>query len=140
MIFARAAKSIRPIIRLRPLSTLEKITPIVDSIAQLNLLETAGLVSALKTKLNIQDIAIAAPQQQTAQAAAPAQEEAKKEQTSFKVTLAKFDAASKAKVIKEIKQMLPGANLVEVLLFNEGKEVCGSSAKGYQGRSHKGRS
>jgi hypothetical protein len=32
------------------------------------------------------------------------------------VTLEKFDAASKAKVIKEIKQLLPGANLVEVLI------------------------
>jgi ribosomal protein L7/L12 len=34
--------------------------------------------------------------------------------TQFKVTLAAFDAAKKAKVIKEIKQLLPGANLVEV--------------------------
>lgn len=42
------------------------------------------------------------------------QEKKEAAQTSFKVTLEKFDAASKAKVIKEIKQMLPGANLVEV--------------------------
>jgi hypothetical protein len=30
--------------------------------------------------------------------------------------LEKFDPTSKAKVIKEIKQLLPGANLVEVSL------------------------
>ena len=33
--------------------------------------------------------------------------------------MAKFDAASKAKVIKEIKALLPGANLVEAKKFVE---------------------
>ena len=49
-------------------------------------------------------------QQQSTEAAA----EKPQAQTQFKVTLAKFDPAKKAKVIKEIKQILPGANLVEV--------------------------
>ncbi|KAH9244734.1 hypothetical protein BASA81_017856 [Batrachochytrium salamandrivorans] len=39
-----------------------KITKIVDQIATLNLLETASLVAALKTRLNIQDVIMAAPQ------------------------------------------------------------------------------
>lgn len=95
--------------------TSAKVTPIVDQIAALNLLETSALVAELKKKLNIADIAApvmqAAPVQQ--QAAAPAAAE-KKEQTAFKVVLAKIDAASKAKVIKEIKGLIPGANLVEV--------------------------
>ncbi|KAL2916790.1 54S ribosomal protein L12, mitochondrial [Polyrhizophydium stewartii] len=101
-----------------------KVLKIVDDIAALNLLETASLVSALKTRLNIQDVVVAAPQAAAAPAggaaaaAAPA-EEKKAEQTSFKVTLTKVDAASKAKVIKEIKGMLPGANLVEAKKFVE---------------------
>jgi ribosomal protein L7/L12 len=47
-------------------------------------------------------------------------EEKSQEQTQFKVILAAFDAAKKAKVIKEIKQLLPGANLVEAKKFVEG--------------------
>lgn len=46
-------------------------------------------------------------------------EDKKAEQTQFKITLEKFDAASKAKVIKEIKALLPGANLVEAKKFVE---------------------
>ena len=37
----------------------------------------------------------------------------------FKVTLEKFDAAAKAKIIKEVKGLLPGANLVEAKKFVE---------------------
>ncbi|EGF83543.1 hypothetical protein BATDEDRAFT_9160 [Batrachochytrium dendrobatidis JAM81] len=97
-----------------------KITKIVDEIATLNLLETASLVSALKIKLNIQDVVMSAPAAAApaASSAAPV-EEKPKEKTSFKVTLQKFDPASKAKVIKEIKAILPGANLVEAKKFVE---------------------
>ncbi|KAJ1336593.1 ribosomal protein L7/L12 [Batrachochytrium salamandrivorans] len=104
-----------------------KITKIVDQIATLNLLETASLVAALKTRLNIQDVIMAAPQGAStgasgasgaASVAAPVEEKVV-EQTSFKVTLQKFDPASKAKVIKEIKSILPGANLVEAKKFVE---------------------
>ena len=34
--------------------------------------------------------------------------------THFSVKLESFDAASKAKVIREIKQLIPGSNLVDV--------------------------
>ncbi|KAI8916191.1 ribosomal protein L7/L12 C-terminal domain-containing protein [Gorgonomyces haynaldii] len=100
----------------------DRIAPIVESIAQLNLLETSQLVAQLKLKLNIQDIQLAAaPAASAPQAqAAAAEAEPVKEQTAFKVTLAKFDAAQKAKVIKEIKALLPGANLVEAKKFVEG--------------------
>jgi ribosomal protein L7/L12 len=40
--------------------------------------------------------------------------------TEFNVTLAKFDPASKAKIIREIKAILPGLNLVEAKAFVEG--------------------
>ncbi|KAJ3085357.1 54S ribosomal protein L12, mitochondrial [Quaeritorhiza haematococci] len=49
----------------------------------------------------------------------PAEEEKPAEQTHFKVKLEKFDAAAKAKIIREIKNLLPGANLVEAKKFVE---------------------
>ncbi|KAI9017834.1 ribosomal protein L7/L12 C-terminal domain-containing protein [Gaertneriomyces semiglobifer] len=100
-----------------------KIATIVDQIAGLNLLETASLVGALKTRLNIQDIAMpvaaAAVPAAAGAAAAPAVEEKPAEKTEFKVKLEKFDAGAKAKIIKEIKAMIPGANLVEAKKFVE---------------------
>ncbi|KAJ3017108.1 hypothetical protein HKX48_003704, partial [Thoreauomyces humboldtii] len=101
-----------------------KIVTIVDQIAKLTLLETASLVKELKTKLNIADIVMPAASAAPAAAgaggaAAPAAEEKPVEKTEFKVKLEKFDPASKAKVIKEIKGMLPGANLVEAKKFVE---------------------
>ncbi|CAY68201.1 putative mitochondrial 54S ribosomal protein MNP1 [Komagataella phaffii GS115] len=99
-----------------------KITNIVDQIAQLNLLETSALISELKTRLNIADIAFpaagAAPAQQ---AAAPVEEEVKEEveeKTIFAVKLESFDTKSKAKVIKEVKSLL-GLSLVEAKKFVE---------------------
>jgi ribosomal protein L7/L12 len=92
----------------------DKITPIVDSIASLNLKETAELIAQLKKTLQINQV--------VHQPIVMAQEKApekKVEKTSFNITLEKFDAASKAKVIKEIKQLLPGANLVEAKKFVE---------------------
>ncbi|KAM0436893.1 hypothetical protein ACHAPT_002606 [Fusarium lateritium] len=100
-----------------------KIEAIVDQISQLTLLETADLVSSLKTKLNIPDMPIggfaaAAP------AAAPAVEEAEEaapaaaEKTLFTLKLQGFETASKAKVIKEVKNML-GLSLVDSKKFVE---------------------
>lgn len=45
---------------------------------------------------------------------APAPEAPKVEKTEFKATLQKIDPASKAKIIREIKLILPQLNLVEV--------------------------
>ncbi|KAF9092279.1 hypothetical protein BGX29_010527 [Mortierella sp. GBA35] len=100
-----------------------KIVSIVDQISGLTLLQTADLVSLLKTRLNIQEIsmpvgggAAAAP----AAAAAPVEEEKVAEKTEFNVKLEKFDAAAKAKLIREIKNIIPGINLVEAKKFVEG--------------------
>ncbi|KAI8049624.1 hypothetical protein BDF22DRAFT_697850 [Syncephalis plumigaleata] len=87
-----------------------KLDGIVDQVSTLTLLETSQLIQLLKTRLNIQDIAMpmmAAPT--GAGAATPAAAE-----TEFTLKLDKFDAASKAKLIREIKGILPGANLIEV--------------------------
>ncbi|KAK3058609.1 54S ribosomal protein L12, mitochondrial [Extremus antarcticus] len=102
-----------------------KIAGIVDQISQLTLLETADLVSTLKTRLNIPDMPIggfasAGPAQ--SQAAAPAEEEEaapkQEEKTLFNLKLDSFDAAAKPKVIKEIKSML-GLSLVDSKKFVE---------------------
>lgn len=56
-------------------------------------------------------------------AAAPSQEveaeEGKEEPTEFTIKLIKFDAANKVKLIKEIKNMVPGLNLVQAKKFVE---------------------
>ncbi|EOA83507.1 54S ribosomal protein L12 [Exserohilum turcicum] len=107
--------------------TNPKIATIVDQISQLTLLETADLVSTLKTRLNIPDMPMggfvtgpggAGP----AAAAAPVEEEeaapAAQEKTLFNVKLEKFDPAAKPKVIKEVKAML-GLSLVDSKKFVE---------------------
>ncbi|KAG0345489.1 hypothetical protein BG004_003680, partial [Podila humilis] len=99
-----------------------KIVSIVDDISGLTLLQTADLVSLLKSRLNIQEIAMpvgGAPAGQTAAAAAPVEEKVA-EKTEFSVKLEKFDAAAKAKLIREIKNIIPGINLVEAKKFVEG--------------------
>ncbi|KAJ3123727.1 general negative regulator of transcription subunit 5 [Physocladia obscura] len=104
-----------------------KIIEIVDKIQTLTLIETAALVQELKTRLNIQDIAMPAAVAASAAAVAPpvtaavapVAEEKAPEQTEFKVRLEKFDAAAKAKIIREVKNIIPGANLVEAKKFVE---------------------
>ncbi len=83
-----------------------------------------------QVKLNIQEVAMPVPMAAPAAAAAgaaaadagaaAAAAAAPAAKTAFKVTLAKIDPAAKAKIIKEIKGMLPGANLVEAKKFVEG--------------------
>ncbi|KAL9603503.1 MAG: hypothetical protein Q9219_001190 [cf. Caloplaca sp. 3 TL-2023] len=104
--------------------TNPKIATIVDQISQLTLLETADLVSNLKSKLNIPDLPIGGFSAGPAAAAPPppVEEEeaapAAQEKTLFTLTLKSFETASKPKVIKEIKQML-GLSLVESKKFVE---------------------
>ncbi|EPS38258.1 hypothetical protein H072_8023 [Dactylellina haptotyla CBS 200.50] len=101
-----------------------KLVQIVDQISTLTLLETADLVGLLKERLNIPDSLLAAPAAPAgaapAAAAAPVEEEAAaaEEKTLFNVKLASFDAAAKAKVIKEVKALL-GLSLVDSKKFVE---------------------
>ncbi|PGH02496.1 ribosomal protein L7/L12 [Helicocarpus griseus UAMH5409] len=103
-----------------------KITQIVDQISQLTLLETADLVSSLKTRLNIPDMPIggfaagpaaggAAPAAVEEEDAAPAAQE----KTLFNLKLESIDAAAKPKIIKEIKSLLT-LSLVDSKKFVEG--------------------
>ncbi|KAI9905053.1 hypothetical protein N3K66_001582 [Trichothecium roseum] len=100
-----------------------KIDAIVDQIGQLTLLETANLVSSLKSKLNIPDLPVGGFAAAAPAAAAPVEEAeeaapAAQEKTLFTLKLQGFDAASKAKVIKEVKAML-GLSLVDSKKFVE---------------------
>ncbi|KAK4047965.1 54S ribosomal protein L12, mitochondrial [Microbotryomycetes sp. JL221] len=103
-----------------------KIAQIVDQISTLTLLEAADLVEALKSKLNIADIALpaagvapAAAAPAAGEGAAAAEAEKPKEKTVFNVTLQKIDTAQKAKAIREVKALMPGMNLVEAKKFVE---------------------
>ncbi|KAG2226809.1 hypothetical protein INT45_005774, partial [Circinella minor] len=100
-----------------------KIANIVDQIETLTLLQTSELVSQLKTRLNIQDIAMPVGMPMGgmpgAGAAAPAAEEEKPaEKTEFNVKIEKVDASAKAKVIREVKN-LAGLSLVDAKKFVE---------------------
>lgn len=99
-----------------------KIQDIVNSISVLTLKETSQLIKELKSQLEIPDMAF--PVGGAAPAAAPAAaEEAEAEpvaaeKTIFNIKLESFDAKTKAKVIKEVKNML-GLSLVDSKKFVE---------------------
>merc|ERR1711911_251270 len=102
----------------------EKITRIVEDISGLNLLEVADLNSLLKLKLNISDapVMMAGAAAPAPAAAAPVEEEEAAPQviqTSFTVKLNKFDASKKVAIIKEIKNLVEGMNLVQAKKFVE---------------------
>ncbi|CAI7620159.1 unnamed protein product [Penicillium glandicola] len=108
-----------------PAATNPKISQIVDQISTLTLLETADLVSSLKTRLNIPDLpvggfAMAAGGAPGAAAAVEEEEAAPAaaEKTLFNLKLESFEPTSKPKVIKEIKTML-GLSLVDSKKFVE---------------------
>uniref|UniRef100_A0A182Q6E8 Uncharacterized protein n=1 Tax=Anopheles farauti TaxID=69004 RepID=A0A182Q6E8_9DIPT len=104
-----------------------KLVSIVDSIAKLNLLEVSELSTLLKRKLNLPDTAMmpAGFGAFAGGAAAPAavadEEEAapKVVKTTFKVKLVKFDEKQKVALIKEVKNLLEGMNLVQAKKFVE---------------------
>ncbi|XP_052902490.1 uncharacterized protein LOC128310004 [Anopheles moucheti] len=102
-----------------------KLVSIVDSIAKLNLLEVSELSTLLKRKLNLPDTAMmpagfgafaggAAPAAVEEEEAAP-----KVVKTTFKVKLVKFDEKQKVALIKEVKNLLEGMNLVQAKKFVE---------------------
>ncbi len=82
----------------------EKITALLEEIKQLTVLELSELVHALEDEFGVSAAAMAAP----AAAAAPAEEE----KTSFDVVLTGFDASSKIKVIKVVRE-ITGQGLAE---------------------------
>ncbi|XP_058463170.1 large ribosomal subunit protein bL12m [Malaya genurostris] len=101
-----------------------KLVSIVDSIATLNLLEVSELSGLLKKRLNLPDAALmpAGFAGGFSPVAAPVDEEEaapKVVKTSFKVKLVKFDDKQKVALIKEVKNLLDGMNLVQAKKFVE---------------------
>lgn len=116
----------------------EKVKTLVDQISRLNLLEVSDLNDLLRKTLNIKDVPMgggfvaAAPA-----AAAPVEEEEAQvvpTKSSFRLKLVGFNADKKVALIKEIKALGDGMNLVQakkfvesapqVLRDNIGKDEC----------------
>ncbi|XP_001232214.3 39S ribosomal protein L12, mitochondrial [Gallus gallus] len=96
-----------------------KVRQLVRDIAGLTLLEVADLNALLKETLKIPDVGVmpaGAAAHLPAQAAPQEEEEAipmKKEKTHFSVRLTELKATDKVKLIKEVKNFVPGINLVQ---------------------------
>ncbi|EYB89928.1 hypothetical protein Y032_0226g2784 [Ancylostoma ceylanicum] len=112
----------------KPLSP--KVAALVDQIVNLSLLDVADLNKALKKRLNIADqpmmpagMMMAAAQAQNGASASsekPAEEQSDMPQKmTFSVKLTKFDDTKKIAVIKEIRNLVPGLNLVQAKKFVE---------------------
>ncbi|CAL1267473.1 unnamed protein product [Larinioides sclopetarius] len=100
-----------------------KVVNIVEDIAKLTLIEVADLNECLKKKLNIKDLPMMMGAAPIASPAAAADEEGDSEpqitKSSFTVKLASFDPAKKIALIKEIKNLMEGMNLVQAKQFIE---------------------
>lgn len=96
-----------------------KIEKLVTEISQLNLIEVSELSGLLKKRLNLPD----APVMPLGGfiGAAPKEEEAapQKVKSLFTVKLMKFDEKQKVAIIKEIKNLMEGMNLVQAKKFVE---------------------
>lgn len=122
-LFGRALIALKPQIRLTSTTTTTTepahIKAIVDSIAQLKFYEITILNEALKRELKIPDVQRVVA---TGQAAPDASDEGVSEasvKSSFTVKLTKFDEGKKVALIKEIKKLVEGINLVEAKRFVE---------------------
>ena len=102
-----------------------KIQKLVDEITELTLVEVADLNELLKKTLKLPDVpAMSFSAMPVGKSSAAPEEDAddvpaKQEQSSFTVRLVKFDDAKKVAVIKEIKSMVEGMNLVQAKKFVE---------------------
>ncbi|KAJ4444340.1 uncharacterized protein mRpL12 [Periplaneta americana] len=100
-----------------------KVENLVNEITKLNLIEVGELSDLLKKKLNLPDTPLMPMGAISLASAAPAAEEEeeapKKVQTNFTVKLLKFDEKQKVALIKEVKNLLEGMNLVQAKKFVE---------------------
>lgn len=91
----------------------EKITAMIEEVKSLTVLELNELVKALEEEFGVSAAAMAAPA--AGGAAAPAEEE----KTEFDVVLSGFDAATKIKVIKAVRE-ITGLGLADAKAAVEG--------------------
>uniref|UniRef100_A0AC35TPB1 39S ribosomal protein L12, mitochondrial n=1 Tax=Rhabditophanes sp. KR3021 TaxID=114890 RepID=A0AC35TPB1_9BILA len=108
----------------RVLST--KVKSLVDQIAELSILEASDLNYGLRKKLNLPEVSafgggammMAAPVASAAEAVEDASDAIPKKM-SFTVRLTKFEDDKKIKLIKQIRDIIPGLNLVQAKKFVE---------------------
>lgn len=101
-----------------------KIENLVKEITKLNLIEVGELSDLLKKRLNLPDAPLMpAGGFLSVPASAAVEEEdetaTRKVQTAFTVKLVKFDDKQKVALIKEVKNLLEGMNLVQAKKFVE---------------------
>lgn len=99
-----------------------KLLAIVNDIAKLNLLEVSELSALLKKTLNLPDAPVVAYGGGPVAAKAEEEEESaapKAVQTSFTVKLSSYDESKKIALIKELKNLMEGMNLVQAKKFIE---------------------
>jgi len=101
-----------------------KIQKLVDEISQLTLLEVADLNELLKKTLKIADVPMtsfsaAAPTKSATQEEEESNEPVKQEKSLFTVRMVKYDESKKVAVIKEVKSLVSGMNLVQAKKFVE---------------------
>jgi len=105
----------------------KKLVKLVDEIGALTLLEVGELNELLKKTLKLPDVPMGGGMMMMAPGASaptPAAEDEEevapvKVQTSFTVKLLKFDETKKVALIKEVKSLLEGMNLVQAKKFVE---------------------
>jgi len=90
----------------------EKVTAMIEEVKSLTVLELSELVHALEEEFGVSAAAMAAP-------AAGGDAPAAAEKTEFDVVLTGFDAASKIKVIKVVRE-ITGQGLAEAKATVEG--------------------
>ena len=90
----------------------EKVTAMIEEVKNLTVLELSELVHALEEEFGVSAAAMAAP-------AAGGDAPAAAEKTEFDVVLTGFDAASKIKVIKVVRE-ITGLGLAEAKAAVEG--------------------
>ncbi len=120
-----AAAQAPPASSLGEVAVSASLKGLAKQLCELSLVESAQLVALLRTALNLPDVVVAAAPAAGGAAAAsavapPAEAPAAAEKTIFNVVLEKFEDGSKAKIIREIKTILPQMNLVEAKAFVEG--------------------
>ncbi|XP_020277508.1 39S ribosomal protein L12, mitochondrial [Pseudomyrmex gracilis] len=98
-----------------------KIDKLVNDITALNLIEVAELSDLLKKRLNLPDAPVmpvggtfVAPAQLVEEEQIP-----KKVKTEFTVKITEINKDQKVSLIKEVKNLIPGSNLVQAKKFIE---------------------
>ncbi|KAL7633418.1 UNVERIFIED_CONTAM: hypothetical protein RMT77_016289 [Armadillidium vulgare] len=99
----------------------EKIKNIVNEISKLSILEVADLNSLLKKTLNISEAPMMAMGAMPLAAQEKEEEESgdTKVQTCFTLRITKYDESKKVALIKAIKSVMEGMNLVQAKKFVE---------------------